>query len=132
MAKIIDSEAIKRIPSYSRVVGALGIEGDNHLPARDALAELMTYMDFSHEIRKIKDYVGLFKVSNGKRKIFSGGPRKALEMLTMALKGTTIITAKDQLQTIEKIREAVRREAGGHRHRQQRKTTSRYDGCFNM
>ncbi|MEM2580945.1 MAG: hypothetical protein QW077_06895, partial [Candidatus Caldarchaeum sp.] len=45
IAKIIVDEAGKRIPAYSRVVEALGIGGDNHLMAREALAELMTYID---------------------------------------------------------------------------------------
>ncbi|MEM2745246.1 MAG: hypothetical protein QXK69_01830 [Candidatus Caldarchaeum sp.] len=45
MAEIIVSEAGKRIPAYNRVVEALGIGGDNHLMARESLAELMTYID---------------------------------------------------------------------------------------
>ncbi|MEM4281902.1 MAG: hypothetical protein QXQ70_04080 [Candidatus Caldarchaeum sp.] len=113
MAKIIVSEAGKRIPAYYEVVERLEIGGDNHLPAREALAELMTYIDFSRGIRKIKDYVGLYKVGRkrGKPRIFSGDLRTTLQRLTMASKRTWI-KAKDEEPTIRKIREAVRREAG--------------------
>ncbi|MEM2238647.1 MAG: hypothetical protein QXR26_07010 [Candidatus Caldarchaeum sp.] len=112
MAEIIVDEAGKRIPAYNRVVDTLGIGGDNHLMAREALAELMTYIDFRKGIRKIKDYVGLFKVDRkrGHPKIFSGDLRKALQRLTMALKGRQIIKAKEEEQTIRRIREVVRRE----------------------
>ncbi|MEM4189381.1 MAG: hypothetical protein QW544_02545 [Candidatus Caldarchaeum sp.] len=111
MAKMIVDEAGKRIPAYSRVVEALGIVGDNHLLAREALAELMTYIDFTLGIRKIKDYVGLYMVDrkSGKPKIFGGHLRRALQRLTMALKVRQIIKAKDEEQTIRRIR-----EAGGH------------------
>ncbi|MEM4288630.1 MAG: hypothetical protein QXV97_07495 [Candidatus Caldarchaeum sp.] len=111
MAEIIVSEAGKRIPAYNEVVETLEIGGDNHLLAREALAGLMTYIDFSQGIRKIKDYVGLYKVGrkSGKPRIFSGDLRKALQRLTMASKGKQI-KAKDEEQTIRKIREAVRRE----------------------
>ena len=108
MAEIIAAEAGKRIPAYSRVVDTLKVGG--YSAAKVALAEVMTYADFSKGITKLKNYFGPFKVDGrkkGKRKIFSGGPRKALEMLTMALKGTAMITAKNQLQTIEKIRETL-------------------------
>ncbi|MEM4288208.1 MAG: hypothetical protein QXV97_05315 [Candidatus Caldarchaeum sp.] len=116
MAEIIVSEAGKRIPAYSRVVEALGIGGDNHLMAREALAELMTYIDFTLGIRKIKDYLRLYKVDrkSGKPKIFNRHLRKTLQRLTMASKGGTGIKAEDEEQTIRRIREAVRREAGGH------------------
>jgi len=112
IAEIITSETSKRIPAYSRVVETLGIGGDNRLMARVALAELMTYVDFRKGIRKIKDYVGLYKVDrkSGKPKIFSRHLRRALQRLTMALKGRQIIKAKDEEQTIRRIREAVRRE----------------------
>lgn len=112
MADIIVSEAGKRIPAYNKVVEALEIDGDNHLLAREALAELMTYVDFGRGVKKVKDYVGLFKVSGEKKKpkFFSGRLRSALQRLTMALKGTAMITAKDQLQTLKTIRETVRRE----------------------
>ncbi|MEM1965080.1 MAG: hypothetical protein QXH12_03090 [Candidatus Caldarchaeum sp.] len=108
MAEIIAAEAGKRIPAYSRVVDTLKVGG--YSAAKVALAEVMTYADFSKGITKLKNYFGLFKVDGrkkGKRKIFSGEARKALEMLTMALKGTAMITAKNQLQTIEKIRETL-------------------------
>ncbi|MEM2333866.1 MAG: hypothetical protein QXZ62_04760, partial [Candidatus Caldarchaeum sp.] len=108
MAEIIAAEAGKRIPAYSRVVDTLKVGG--YSAAKVALAEVMTYADFSKGITKLKNYFGPFKVDGrkkGKRKIFSGEARKALEMLTMALKGTAMITAKNQLQTIEKIRETL-------------------------
>lgn len=112
LASKIDYEAGKRIPAYNEVVDTLGIGGDNHLLAREALAELMTYIDFTRGIRKIKDYLGLYKVDrkSGKPKIFGGHLRKALQLLTMALKGGTGIKAEDEEQTIRRIREAVRRE----------------------
>ncbi|MEM2800736.1 MAG: hypothetical protein QXR26_06700 [Candidatus Caldarchaeum sp.] len=108
MAQMIVDEAGKRIPAYSRVVDTLKVGG--YSAAKVALAEVMTYADFSKGITKLKNYFGPFKVDGrkkGKRKIFSGEARKALEMLTMALKGTAMITAKNQLQTIEKIRETL-------------------------
>ncbi|MEM4316422.1 MAG: hypothetical protein QXT66_08780 [Nitrososphaerota archaeon] len=111
MASMIVSEAGKRIPAYNDVVKALGIEGDGYLLAREALAELMTYIDFSKGVRKVKDYLGLYKMDRKSRKPkrFSGELRKALQRLTIASK-TTCIKAKDEEQTIKKIRETVRRE----------------------
>ncbi|MCS7129298.1 MAG: hypothetical protein NZ919_01470 [Candidatus Caldarchaeum sp.] len=107
MAALVE-EAGKRIPDFSRVAESLGITGDNHLTAGEALAELMTYVDFNEGITDVKNYVGLFK---GRPKIYSGASRKALERLTIAIKGERTIKAKDMLTTLKQIREEIRREA---------------------
>ncbi|MEM4375070.1 MAG: hypothetical protein QXI97_08790 [Nitrososphaerota archaeon] len=110
MANIIAEEAGKRIPAYNKVVEALEIDGENHLAAREALAELMTYVDFTKGVRKVKDFVGLYKVDkkSKKPKRFGGHLRTALQRLTMAL--TAKITAKDEYRLLKTIRETVRRE----------------------
>ncbi|MEM0482161.1 MAG: hypothetical protein QXM16_04650 [Nitrososphaerota archaeon] len=91
MAKIIADEAGKRIPAYNKVIEMLEIGEDNHLPAREALAELMTHIDPRINFVKTANYFGLFK---GRPRIFNGKARKALERLTMAVNGR--ITAKEQ------------------------------------
>ncbi|MEM4297665.1 MAG: hypothetical protein QW815_04790, partial [Nitrososphaerota archaeon] len=81
---------------------------ENHLSSREALAELMAYIDFRRGITKIRDYVGLYKVDrSGKRKIYSGDLRRALQRLTIALKGGTWMKAKDEVQLIRRIREIM-------------------------
>jgi hypothetical protein len=89
-----------------------------------ALAELMTYVDFSKGIRDIKNYCGLFK---GTPKIYSGIARKALERLTIALKPKLTpeqiqrttrkgkkkkegVTAKQMLTILKRIQTAYRQE----------------------
>ncbi|MEM2579849.1 MAG: hypothetical protein QXK69_02790 [Candidatus Caldarchaeum sp.] len=80
-----------------------------NLPGKRLEGSTPTYIDFTRGIRKIKDYVGLYKVDrkSGKPKIFTGHLRKALQRLTMALKGGTGIKAKDEEETIRRIREAA-------------------------
>jgi hypothetical protein len=107
MAARIVEEAGRRIPTYNKVVEALEIAGENHLLAREALAELLTYVDFNRGIEKINNYVGLFKPAKGRLKIYYRLPRQALQRLTIALKGTSTIKAKDQVQVIKRIRETV-------------------------
>ncbi|MEM0482496.1 MAG: hypothetical protein QXM16_06400 [Nitrososphaerota archaeon] len=115
-SRIVD-EAGRRIPAYNKVVETLGITGENHLLAREALAELMITIDFRKGVRSIKNYLGLYRPVKGKPKYYSRSSRRALERLVMALKGTTVITVRYQLQVLKRIREVIRtpeRLAGGH------------------
>lgn len=110
IAIIIVDETSKRIPAYTKAVEALAITGDNYLLAREALAELMTYVDFSKGIRKNLDYLGLYKTDGNKDKPkrYSGALLNALQRLTMALKGTGMIKTRDEKQTIKEIRRVIR------------------------
>jgi len=110
MAQLVIDEARKRITYFDMVAEALGINGDNHVKALEALAELLTYIDFSKGINKICRYVGLFKAEKGKKKIYDRKLRKALERLTMAIKGRNKTKAKEQKTVLRKIWETYRGE----------------------
>jgi hypothetical protein len=80
VARMIVEEAGKRYPVYNRLVGELGIRGN--IKAQEALAELITYLDPSKGFRKTRNLLGLFKPIRGRRKIYSGHLRRALQRLT--------------------------------------------------
>jgi len=103
MASIIDDEAGRRIPAYNRVVDVLGIAEDSHLIAREALADVMTYIDPRKNFIKTANYFGLFK---GKPRIFNGKARRALERLTLATK--TTITAEEQKKLLYTVWRTMR------------------------
>jgi len=115
MAQLVVDEARKRIPYFGKIAEVLGINGDNHLKALEALAELMTYIDFSKGFNRVCRYVGLFK---GKKKIYDGRLRKALQRLTITLYKKDWIKAKEEKMVLRKIWATYRREtqkkAGGH------------------
>ncbi|GBC68919.1 hypothetical protein HRbin01_00607 [archaeon HR01] len=112
LAERISEEARIRYPQYDRIAESLGISGENHVRAREALAELMTYVDFNKGVRDIKNFLGLFK---GRPKIYSGIARRALERLTIVLIGDTRISAKQMLLTVQRIRRIYREETAGER-----------------
>ncbi|MEM2237768.1 MAG: hypothetical protein QXR26_03150 [Candidatus Caldarchaeum sp.] len=62
MASSIVSEAEKRYPYFKKVVEELGITGDNYLIARQALAEIMPYIERTRFYRCLRKFFGLFKV----------------------------------------------------------------------
>ncbi|MEM1948038.1 MAG: hypothetical protein QW240_04800, partial [Candidatus Caldarchaeum sp.] len=103
VANIIDDEAGRRIPAYNRVVDVLGIAGDSYLITREALAEVMTYIDPRKNFIKTANYFGLFK---GKPRIFNRKARRALERLTLATKIT--ITAKEQKKLLYTVWRTMR------------------------
>jgi hypothetical protein len=86
---MIAEEAGKSYPAYNRLVGELGIRGNNR--AQEALAELITYLDPSKGFRKTEEpLLGLFKPIRGGRRIYSGHLRRALQRLTASANNTTV------------------------------------------
>jgi len=106
LARKIVEQAERRIPSFRIVVEELGITGDNHLLAREALAELLTYVDFNLSFTKIRRYLGLYP-RHGER--YNHDARKALERLTRGLI-TGTITAKHLVEIAKTIWLTYRRE----------------------
>jgi hypothetical protein len=88
LARMIAVEAGKSYPACNRLVGELGIRGNNR--AQEALAELITYIDPSKGFRKTSNLLGLFKPIRGRRKIYSGHLRRALQRLTASANNTTV------------------------------------------
>ncbi|MEM1988172.1 MAG: hypothetical protein QW362_07260 [Candidatus Caldarchaeum sp.] len=82
MASLIVDEAGKRIPAYNGLVRALDIDGDTHLMAREALAEVMLHIDPHKNFIKTANFFGLFR---GKPKRYNARARQALQRLSMAL-----------------------------------------------
>jgi len=80
LARQIAVEAGKRYPAYNRLVDGLGIGGN--ISAMEALAELVVYLEPSKGWRKTRNLVGLFKPIRGRKKIYDGRLRKALQRLT--------------------------------------------------
>jgi hypothetical protein len=87
MARMIAVEAGKRYPVYNRLVDELGVRGN--IKAQEALAELITYLDPSKGFRKTRNLPGLFKHIRGRRKIYSGHLRRALQRLTASTNNNT-------------------------------------------
>jgi hypothetical protein len=87
MAGMIAEEAGKRYPAYNRLVDELGIRGN--IKAQEALAELIAYLDPSKGFRKTSNLLGLFKPIRGRRKIYSGHLRRALQRLTASANNNT-------------------------------------------
>jgi hypothetical protein len=113
MARMIAVEAGKRYPVYNRLVDELGVRGN--IKAQEALAELITYLDPSKGFRKTRNLLGLFKPIRGRRKIYSGHLRRALQRLTASTNNNTSfrLTAKKEKQMLSKIWRIYRQEALG-------------------
>jgi len=113
MAKQIAEEAGRRYPAYNKLVEELGIGGNT--TAMEALAELVVYLDPMKGFRKTVNLLGLFKRIRGRKKIYSGHLRKALQRLTSSANNITSLhlTAKTEKQTLHKIWKTYRREAQG-------------------
>jgi hypothetical protein len=113
MARMIAEEAGKRYPAYNRLVDGLGIRGN--IKAQEALAELITYLDPSKGFRKTSNLLGLFKPIRGRKKIYSGRLRRALERLTASVNNTTSfqLTAREEKEVLARIWRIYRQEALG-------------------
>jgi hypothetical protein len=110
----IIEEAEKRLPLFRIIAEELGITGDNHVLAREALAEVLMYIDPRWSWRKTVNFFGLFKSNNKKKKkIYNGKARRALERLTIAVYNISPeeLTAKLQKKLLRHIWLTVRREA---------------------
>jgi hypothetical protein len=99
MAKKITEEAGKRYPVYNRLVGLLGIDGNPS--ALEALAEVLVLPEWA-SWRRTKNYFGLWRRDRKTRFHRSRTARKALERLTISLKGYKIRgkELKEVLKTI--------------------------------
>ncbi len=106
LAEIISEEAGIRYPVYNRLVEELGLSGDNHLTSREALAELLTFIDFSKSFTKVRNYLKLH--GNRREKRYNHGVRQALTRLTMVLHG--IPRGKQQQELLKTIWLTIRRE----------------------
>jgi hypothetical protein len=113
MAKQIAEEAGRRYPAYKRLVEELDIDGNT--TAMEALAEILTYLDPSKGFRKASNLLGLFKPIRGKKKIYDGRLRQALQRITSSANNVTPLqmTAKTEKQTLHKIWKTYRQETHG-------------------
>jgi hypothetical protein len=113
MAKQIAEEAGRRYPAYKRLVEELGIDGNT--TAMEALAELMPYLEYPMGYIKLCNLLGLFKPIRGKKKIYSGHLRKALQRLTASTNNIPPyqLTAKLEKETLAKIWKTYRQETRG-------------------
>ena len=82
MGEIVE-EAGKRYPVYSRLIDGLNIRGN--IWAMEALAELIPYLDQPMGFRKMINLLGLFRPPRGRKKIYSGHLRRALQRLTASV-----------------------------------------------
>jgi hypothetical protein len=113
VARMIVEEAGKRYQAYNRLVDGLGIRGN--IKAQEALAELITYLDPSKGFRKTRNLLGLFKPIRGRRKIYSGHLRRALQRLTASANNTTSfqLTARMEKEVLSRVWRIYRQEALG-------------------
>jgi len=113
MAKQIAEEAGRRYPAYNKLVEELGIDGNT--TAMETLAELVVYLDPTKGFRKTVNLLGLFKPVRGRKKIYDGRLRQALQRLTSSANNITSLhlTAKTEKQTLHKIWRTYRQETQG-------------------
>jgi hypothetical protein len=113
LARMIAEEADKSYPAYNRLVDGLGIRGN--IKAQEALAELITYLDPSKGFRKTSNLLGLFKPIRGRRKIYSGHLRRALQRLTVSANNTTSfqLIARMEKEVLSRVWRIYRQEALG-------------------
>ncbi|BAJ50268.1 hypothetical protein CSUB_C0407 [Candidatus Caldarchaeum subterraneum] len=84
VARPIIEEAERRYPLFKLIAEELGLTGDSHLLGRQALAELLTYVDFSRSFTDVRIYLGLFRQRINNQK-YNHIARKALNRLTMSI-----------------------------------------------
>ncbi len=110
LAREIAEEAGRRYPAYGKLVEELGILGKNN--SMEALAELMPYLDFPKGFLKLCNLLGLFKPVGGRKKIYHGHLRRALQRLTASVNNVPPfqLTARMQKQTLHKIWMRCRQE----------------------
>jgi len=113
MSRQIAIEAGRRYPAYNRLVDELGISGN--ISAMEALAELIVYLEPSKGWRKTRNLVGLFKPIHGRKKIYSGYLRKALQRLTASANNirSLQLTAKKEKEMLLRVWMIYRQEALG-------------------
>ncbi|MEM1946055.1 MAG: hypothetical protein QXF95_03455 [Candidatus Caldarchaeum sp.] len=108
LASSIVSEAEKRYPQFKNVVEELGITGDNYLLAKEALAEIMPYIERTRSYGRLKAFFGLYKGSKGTVKIYSKPARHALARLTTAILHNAYHKAKDEERILRRIWKTVK------------------------
>jgi hypothetical protein len=108
LAEIISEEAGRRYPAYNRLVEELGLRGDNHLLAREALVEVLAYVDFGKSFRRVRGYLRLYR-RRSRSKLYNHGVRWALTRLTIALTGAKL-KARKQEKLLKTIWLTIRRE----------------------
>jgi len=113
MSRQIAIEASRRYPAYNRLVDELGIGG--RIDAMEALAELIVYLEPSKGWRKTRNLVGLFKPIHGRKKIYSGYLRKALQRLTASANNipSLQLTARMEKEMLLRVWMIYRMEALG-------------------
>jgi hypothetical protein len=113
VARMIAEEAGKRYQAYNRLVDGLGIRGN--IKAQEALAELITYLDPSKGFRKTSNLLGLFKPIRGRRKIYNGHLRRAVQRLTASANNISPLqlTARKEKEVLARIWRIYRQEALG-------------------
>jgi hypothetical protein len=106
----IADEAGRRYPAYNRLVDELGIIGN--AKALEALAELIVYLDPGKGFRKTSDYLGLYKPIRGKKKIYDGRLRQALQRMTASINNirSLRLTARMEKEILAKIWRIYRQE----------------------
>jgi hypothetical protein len=110
MAKQIAEEAGRRYPAYNKLAEELGINGNT--TAMEALAEILTYVDPSKTFRKTVNFLGLFKPVRGRKKIYDGRLRQALQRLTSSANNirSLQLTARMEKEMLAKIWKTYRQE----------------------
>jgi hypothetical protein len=113
MAVRIADEAGRRYPAYNRLVDELEIIGN--AKAMEALAELIVYLNPDKGFRKTSDYLGLYKPIRGRKKIYDGRLRQALQRLTASTKNIqpSQLTARMEKEILTKMWMIYRQEAQG-------------------
>jgi hypothetical protein len=113
MAKKIAGEAGRRYPVYNKLVEELGIDGK--VSAMEALAELVVYLDPIKGFRKTVNLLGLFKRIRGRKKIYDGRLRGALQRLTVSTNNirSLQLTARMEKEILAKIWRTYRQETHG-------------------
>jgi hypothetical protein len=103
MARLIVAEAEKRMSAYNKVVEFLGISGDNHLFAKEALVEVLLYVNRSKSYKQLRKFFGLFPGRKGFDKFYNKLARSALSRLTAAALKNTYHRAKDEERLLRRI-----------------------------
>ena len=113
LARQIAVEAGRRYPAYNRLVDELGIHGN--VRAQEALAELIPYIDQPMGLRKMINLLGLFKPIHGRKKIYNGYLRKALQRLTASANNITSfqLNARKEKEMLSRVWRMYRMEALG-------------------
>jgi len=115
LAERIVNEAWKRYPAYNKLLEGLGIH--DSLAGREALAELLVYVDFANgPLRGLKELFGLYKPVRSKKKkhwrIYHGCLRYALNRLAAAYY-KTIPNGRQCWELVKRIRELSTAQAPG-------------------